>query len=42
MLRQWRAKVYAFASQPAVRIAFLMVVIAAIALAAGAPDAWGT
>jgi len=41
MFNQVKAKLYSLSRPKTVRMVYLLVVIVAMALAAGAPDAWG-
>ncbi len=41
MSGQWKARIYSLAMHRMVRTVFVLVVLAALALAAGAPYAWG-
>lgn len=40
-MSQWKARLYALAAPQTLRIVYVLIVIAALALAAGAPFAWG-
>ena len=42
MSQQLKAKLYSLARPATLRMIYLLIMIAALALAAGAPDAWGT
>ncbi len=41
-MSHWKAKLCALATPQTLRIVYVIVVVAALALAAGAPFAWGT
>ncbi len=40
-MSQWKARLYGLARSQALRAVLVLLVIAALALAAGAPYAWG-
>lgn len=40
-MNPWKSKLYSLFTPKAIRVIYLLVVIVAMALAAGAPDAWG-